>query len=244
MFRSIGLILVLSVFAACSQHKEILPDKEYLKQAQEHMADEEYEEASRAYEKLEANHPASPYVVQARMGQAEVYYKQGRYAEAALQYKRFLRYHPRNPLADRVQHQLALSYFEQRLGIDRDQTLTHQALEEFDNLIQQYPDSPLIADAKKKRIICSETLAENQFYIGKFYFKKKAYEASSNRFRQLYLDYPETKMAPNALFYLAESYWELGKKAEAGKLFELYLDEYPEHAYISKAQHRVDLHAK
>ncbi len=240
MLRSACLILILFFLAACSQHKVILTDQEYLKLGQEYLADEDYEEARQAFEDLEANHPDSPRVVQARMGQAEAYFEEKRYGEAALEYKRFLRFHPRNALADKAQYQLGLSYFNQRFSIDRDTTHTRQALGAFTALMGQYPRSPLLSKAQEKRTICFEELAEHEFYVGHFYFKQEDYEAASGRLRRLCLDYPQTKAAAKGLFYLAETHWQLGKRAEARQLFKLFLSKYPEHEHTPQARQRIE----
>ncbi len=223
----------------CSQHKPIITDQEYLKMGHEYLADEDYRAAVKAFEDLEANYPDSPYVAQARLEQANTYFAQNRFGEAALQYQRFLRYHPRNPLADKARYKLGLSYFKQRLTIDRDPSFTKQAFNEFSRFIQQYSQSPLAAEAREKQTICLEELAEHDFYIGNFYFKRKGYEAAINRLRQTFLNYPQTKVAPEALFYLAESHWQLNKNPEARQLFKLYLKKYPDHEYASQAKKRI-----
>ena len=239
MKRLLAILLPLLLVAACAEHKVILPDKEYLKLGNQHLKEEEYAEARQAFEDLEANYPDSPLVVQARLGQAKAYFAQKRYGEAALEYKRFLRFHPRNPLADEAQYKLALSYFKQRYSIDRDTAHTRRALEEFNKLISQYPDSPLLTQALEKRDVCFEELAEHEFYVGHFYFKQEHYEAAIGRLRPLILDYPRTKAAAKALFFLAESYWQLGERAEAGRLFKLFLQRHGRHEYSAEARQRL-----
>lgn len=246
MSRLVCLTLLLLCLAACAQHKPILTDQEYLKLGQKHMQEEEYKEARQAFEDLETNYPDSRYMAQARFAQAQAYFEEAcsednsaRCGEAALQYERFLRYHPRNDLADEAQYQLGLSYFNQRLTIDRDTGHTRRAIKEFIVLTQKYPHSPLLSKVKNKQAICLDELAEHEFYVGNFYFKQGEYEAASGRLRLLLLGYPDSKAAPRALFYLAEAHWQLGKRPEAKELFKLYLSKYPDHENASQAQQRI-----
>lgn len=230
---------MLLFLSACAEHKALLSDQEYLDLGQKHLADRDYNEARQAFEDLEAKHPDSQLLAQARLINAQSYFDQGKYAEASLQYQRFLRYHPRNPLADKAQFQLALSYFNQRLSIDRETTDTLRALQEFERLLQDYSASFYALQAEEKKNLCLEELAEHEFYIGYFYFKQKKYAAAQARLRKTLTEFPQGQAAPKSLYYLAESYWQLDMRPQARQLFKLYLERYAEKEYAAEAEQRL-----
>lgn len=229
-------ILILLFVSACAEHKVVLKENEYIELAEKKIADEDYKEARQAFDDLEANYPDSKFLAQARFKSARTHFDEEHYSQAATGYIRFLRFHPRNPLSAEAQYYLGLSYFNDRLSIDRDPDKTQKALEEFNLLIDNYSDSSFVTQAREKRDISLEELASHELYIGDFYHKMESFEAAIGRYQQLYLNFQHTKSAPAALFKIAESYRKLGKTAEAEELYNLFLSKYPDHEYAPKAK--------
>ena len=60
-----------------------------------------------------------------------------------------------------------------------------RAAEEYKSLIQQYPDSPLVPQAKQKLREVQEVLAERQYRIAHFYFLRDNLAASQARLESL-----------------------------------------------------------
>jgi outer membrane protein assembly factor BamD len=82
-------------------------------------------------------------------------------------------------------------FYRQRSTIDRDQTYTLKAMDEFKRLKQKYPDSEYIAKADFYLARCRKDLAEHEFYVAEFYYKTKRYQAAIDRYQGLTQDYPE-----------------------------------------------------
>ena len=65
-------------------------------------------------------------------------------------YREFLTLYPSHPKSDYAQFQVAEAYFRQRNGPDRDQTDTQDALEEYERLLDLYPDSPVRREGARR----------------------------------------------------------------------------------------------
>jgi len=87
-------------------------------------------------------------------------------------------------------------------------------------LIQQFPDSKLVPEAKARLRQVQEVLAEREYRIGRFYFMRESYAASIARLRTLSDSYPLYSQADEALFTLAQAYEGEMTMIRAGKMPE------------------------
>jgi outer membrane protein assembly factor BamD len=89
---------------------------------------------------------------------------------------------------------------------DRDYAEAQRAAEEYKVLIQQYPDSPLVPQAKQKLREVQEIQAERQFRIASFYYLRDNLAASQARLISLTESYPLYSQTDEALFELGNLY--------------------------------------
>ena len=80
-------------------------------------------------------------------------------------------------------------------GIHRTQALLAEA--ELRAMIDSYPDSQLLDEAKRTLRAVQEVLAEGVFRIGNFYFLKRSYPAAADRYREVLTKYPDFSGAPD-----------------------------------------------
>ena len=90
-------------------------------------------------------------------------------------------------------------------------------------MIQQFPDSELIPEAKQRLREVQEVLADREFGIGRFYYLRPAYPAAIARLESLVDRYPMYSKADESLYLLGQSYEsEIGvvkqQKFEEGSL--------------------------
>ena len=83
---------------------------------------------------------------------------------------------------------------------------------------------------------CRNTLAEYEFLVGEFYYKKGSYYAAVERFKGLLKDYPEYKGEANVLFYMGMSYENLGQNDKAREYLDRLIEKYPNNKIIKKAK--------
>ncbi|MEW6327986.1 MAG: outer membrane protein assembly factor BamD [Thermodesulfobacteriota bacterium] len=159
----------------------------------------DYYKSTEAFQQIKDRYPFSQYSLLAALKLADIHYYRKEYEEAISAYQEFEKLHPTNEALPYVTYQIGLSYFRQMLGVDRDQAATRNALNEFHRLLNTYPDSPYVIEAKEKIRQCRERLAGHELYVGRFYLRTRQYQAALNRLRRLVSDYPETLAREKAL---------------------------------------------
>ena len=82
-------------------------------------------------------------------------------------------------------------------------------------LVQRYPNSEYVADAKKKIQVASDQLAGKELEVGRFYLQKRNYSGAINRFRSVVSRYQTTRHVEEALERLTEAYMAMGIVNEA-----------------------------
>jgi len=177
-----------------------------------------YEKAAEAFKKFKEEFPLSEYTPLVELRTADSYFLDKNYAEAILLYEEFRKLRPLHPEIPYVVYQLGMCHYKQMRSIDRDQTETEKAIEQFRYLTENYPQSLHAAEAKKKMQECLKQLAEHEFYIGNFYLRMKKYKAALGRFEWILQKYPqsglEEKVKPLIATCQAEIANEERKKKE------------------------------
>jgi outer membrane protein assembly factor BamD len=99
-------------------------------------------------------------------------------------------------------------------------------------MILQFPDSPLVPEAKQRLLEVQEVLAQREYLIGHFYYMRESYPAAIARLKSVADTYPLYSGADEALFELGGAYEkevELMRRSRLpetvkGKLIKQYTD--------------------
>lgn len=150
-----------------------------------------YERSAEAFRKLKEDFPLSTYTALAELRLADSLYFQKNYAEAIVQYEDFKKLHPIHPETPYAIYQVGMCHFKQMLSIDRDQTVTEKALEQFRYVAENFPQSKYVSEAQTKMQLCRRQLADHEYYIGHFYYRKGHYKAALGRFEEILKKYPD-----------------------------------------------------
>jgi outer membrane protein assembly factor BamD len=159
-----------------------------------------------------------PYTDWARKGlimEAYANYEGGFYDEAITASKRYLQGYPNTTDAAYAQYIMASSYYDQIPDITRDQEKSERAILALQELVQRYPSSEYVSDARKKIQVASDQLAGKELEVGRFYLQKRNYAGAINRFRQVVSRYQTTRHVEEALERLTEAYMAMGIVGEA-----------------------------
>jgi tetratricopeptide (TPR) repeat protein len=70
-------------------------------------------------------------------------------------------------------------------------------------------------------------LAQTHLFVGQFYYRRDSFLAAAHRFDQIMKAYPDKSVAPEALYYLALSYKEMGANDWASEKLILLAEKYP-----------------
>ncbi len=241
---AIGLVLAL-LLAACGSktidlEKLSSPSDQVVWEAgQQAMEDKNYEAARQYFRRIVDAFPQSQYQPRARIGLADAYVAQGGPGNSILAvsaFREFLTLYPSAPEAAYAQYQAAEAYFKQKNSPDRDQTATKQALDEFNRLLDVYPNSAYVEPARGRIQECRQILAQSEFQVGYFYQKtRKAWRAASLRYQRVLREYPDYENLDEVIFRLGESFAASARFAEALPMLSRLKEEYPDSRWVSKA---------
>lgn len=236
-FAIVTALAMLSV-SACSVRKKPTGEDFYA-QGQENFANHEYKEAVENYQKLIDQYPFSPYEEDAELKIGLAYYQQKDYAEAIAALDDFQRMHPTSKELDLVTYYIAMSYYDQIGREDQDQSKTEAALKRFQEIEQRFPEGSFDELAREHVEVCREMLARHDMVVGDFYYKRANFRAAESRFAELMQKYPDTPVAPDALWNLAVALQKEGKKYSAAQAYAALEKHFPNSPYAPKA--RVEL---
>ena len=216
-------------------------DQDLLRSAESQLQRNQYEEARQNLQRLMNQYPDSDLVSAARLASAKALYLQRKYDEARAEYTRFLDLHPQHERADEAHYYLGMTYFRQSDTPDRDQSFTKKALDEFELLATQMPDSQYVPDARERSAVCRRKLAEKEVYVGTFYFTRGNYSAAAGRFSAMLAQYSGAGFDDQALYYLGESLWQLEQKVEARTAFQRVVADYSQSEWAPLAARRLGI---
>jgi outer membrane protein assembly factor BamD len=200
----------------------------------------QWDSARKYYRRIVDGFPQSEHLPDARLGLAETHFKEGGAGNSVLavsEYREFLTLYPSHPKSDYAQFQTAEAYYEQRNGPDRDQTNTMKALEEYERLLDVYPNSSHVEIARLRVANLRQYLAKAEFSAGYFYQRtRKAYRSAIGRYEVILSDYPDYSGTDEAMYRLAECLVAAARKAEALPHLSRLLAEYPNSKFAPQAR--------
>jgi outer membrane protein assembly factor BamD len=171
--------------------------------------------AAKKFEELDKQYPHSEWSRKALIMTAYANYEGQKYEEAITASKRYLQAHPATKDAAYAQYLMAMSNYNQIPDVTRDQDRSEKAIAALEELVQRYPKSEYIGDAKSKIAVAKDQLAAKEMEVGRFYLTKRNYTAAINRFRNVVAKYQTTRHVEEALERLTEGYLALGVTGEA-----------------------------
>jgi outer membrane protein assembly factor BamD len=185
------------------------PDKVLFDRAMDAMKHNHFDVARLSLQTLINTYPDSEYIARAKLAIADSWYAEGGTAsleQAEIEYKDFITFFPNVPEAAEAQFKIANIHYQQMEKPDRDYTHAMRAEEEYRQMIQQFPDSKLVPQAKQKLREVQEDIAEREYEIGRFYYLRESYPAAIARLQSLVDKYPLYSKADEALYLLGQSY--------------------------------------
>jgi len=168
-------------------------------------------------------YPDSQYMMRAKLGVADSWFREGGSAaltQAEQEYKDFITFFPNAPEAAEAQMRVGDIYFRQMDKPDRDYTNTVSAEEAYRLMLQQFPDSVLIPQAKQRLREVQETLASREADIASFYATHQNWSATIARYQTVVDTYPLYSHMDDVLVGLGDSYEAEARGVRASKLPE------------------------
>lgn len=245
------LPLTLALTSACSwfgggdreEESEYITAAEVYENAHKSLASGNYSNAIRIYKLLISKFPFGRYTEQSQLELSYAYFKSFRHEEAIASLNRFIKTHPTHKHIDYAHYLRGLVSFTRDRGIlerllpqgttDRDQASARQAFQDFAELVNKYPDSRYVDDARQRMIWLKDNLAAYEMHVARYYFRRQAWIAAANRSKHVVETYQTTEQTADALAIMAESYEKLGLMELSQDAERVLQMNYPGHPYFS-----------
>ena len=163
----------------------------------------------------------------------EALFDREEYPEALAEYNHFLDLHRNHVLAPYAAYRIGEIHLKKAKTIDRDPEPMHKAIAAFERLRKEFPGSRYDLQARGNIEEGHDWLAQMHLYVGQFYYRRGSYLAAAHRFEQIIRNYPDKPLAPDALYFLAKSYHQLGADDWARESLVLLAAKYPDSDAVS-----------
>jgi outer membrane protein assembly factor BamD len=132
-------------------------------------------------------------------------------------------------------------HYKQMEKADRDPSQALRAEDECRQLIVQFPNSKFVDETQQLLRNIQEALADAEFKVGIFYYKRGSNFAAANRLNRLVDQYPLYSKADEALWDLGESYSRLGNRfrPQEGESYARIVKDYPLSEYADNAKKKL-----
>ncbi|TKB24889.1 outer membrane protein assembly factor BamD [Desulfopila sp. IMCC35006] len=142
--------------------------------------------------------PFSPEATLAELKAADCSYYLERYVEALALYEEFENRHPTNESIPYVMYQKAMCNYKQIDRVDRDSAGAIKSIEQFNQLLKAYPNSPYTSEAKARIQTATEFLANHEYFVVEYYVRTEKFDQAKVRLKYLLAMYPDSNIAGKA----------------------------------------------
>lgn len=251
--RILVAALSLGLLASC-MHKKYetpiakntqQPDKVLFDQAIKDIEHGRYEVARISLQTLMSTYESSEYMAKAKLAVADSWYREGGangLAQAEAEYKDFILFYPNMEEAAEAQNRVCMIHYKQMESSDRDWSQALRAEDECRTLLVQFPNSKFAPQTAQLLRNIQESLAQHEFVVGQFYWKRDMNPAAANRLTALVDQYPLYSNAGEALYEAGDAYSKMGPRfrRQAGEEFAKIVQEYPLSNRAAAAKKRLE----
>jgi tol-pal system protein YbgF len=181
-----------------------------------HYVLKQYSAAAAAYRDAVSRGPRSDEGQYAAYQLGQALYRAGSYSEAITAFKNFVRMNPRSELADDAFYSVGWTHFQNKQYA--------QAIDEFNNFLGAYPQSQLVPRTLY-------TIADAQYNLGNF-------EEALVDYRKVRDNYPTSPYGADAVRGMQYSLIALGRDAEAPKVGDDFVRQYPQTKVAEEVKYR------
>lgn len=231
-----AIFLIWVGLGSCSSTKpsEIRSADDLFKLAKEKYEKEDYEDASKLFDLLKLQYPASQYADDAQFYIAEISFKRGEYIMAAFHYNWLRRSYPNSPYSKESLYKTALCYYNLSPPFDRDQEYTFKAIEAFQDFQNIYPSDSLYALAGNYIKELRNKLAYRNYFVASLYYKWLSYKSALVYIDFVLNDFSDSDYVEDAYWLKISIYKELKLLLDLKEILKDYRNKFPRGKYISQ----------
>jgi len=218
-------IIIMCFFSGCSYLEKILEEEDttvglsaeqLYTEGKQFLNLEDFVNAIKYFEVLEARFPFGKYSTQAMLDLSYAYYASNKRDDAILEINRFIRLYPNHPEVSYAYYLRALSNFDRDANIltrffghdpaRYDVTALKKSFNDFSIVVNRYPNSKYSEDSINRLRYIKNLIAKNELYIAEYYNKRSAHVAAVERVKYMLENYGGTPSTEQGLLILIDSY--------------------------------------
>jgi outer membrane protein assembly factor BamD len=245
----VALFIALLAVSGChtnraKQEKKVTPEALYQK-AHKSLVNYDFNGAIKSYEQLTARFPFTDEARQARLDLIYAYYRAGEKESAIDAAETFIRENPTHPRVDYAWYMKGLVDFERTPNAierlfhadltKRPPSDARKSFAAFKTVVEQYPKSEYAHDSLQRMTYLRDRLASYEVHVARYYFKRGAYVAASQRAKGCVDQYDGAPAVKEALGILIESYDRLNLQPLAEQSRQVYAANYSANVAVSQA---------
>jgi outer membrane protein assembly factor BamD len=224
------LLSVLFLMTACSSkvHERPTVDKA-MAQAMRSFEKGRHVDALDRFNRMGLDYAGSALMDSIRFMEAECQYNLKDYLLAADLYDEVLERYPSSPLVDDSRVRVADCFFELSPRYSLDQSYTYRAMQEYQGLLDDYPNSEYAVLAEERLDNCRHKLAWKDVKNAELYYRMSSWPAALiylNEILETWYDQPDVEEL--AYYYKALSEYRMSRTADARASAKEFLASYPE----------------
>jgi outer membrane protein assembly factor BamD len=218
------LVAVLAATAGCASKRDRLDPSQtpprLFERSTRQMESGNFNAAIAGFELLTAVFPFSEEARQSQLNLMYAYWRNDQPDAVIAAADQFMLENPTHPRVDYALYMKGLARFPPQRGplerlfrADVDQRPPgdmQSAFVAFTQLLQQFPDSEYVNDARQRMIYIRNRLAAHEVVVADYYLRRHAHVAAINRSRYVLENYQETPSVLPALRIMARAYENLG----------------------------------
>jgi outer membrane protein assembly factor BamD len=228
------IILLAVAFSSCSKYSRIQKSQDFqlkYEKASDYYDEKDFYRAMTLFDQVMPFYRGKTEAEDIAYKYAYSYYYQKEYILASYHFSRFAQTYPRNPKSEECSFMAAYCKYLESPIYKLDQKNTREAIEELQLFLNSYPNSERLDQCNTLIDELREKLQKKDFEIAKLYLKMDKYNAAVTAFKNLMIQYPDTKYKEEALFYSIKAYYFYASRSVKDKRQERYrkaLDIYEE----------------
>lgn len=229
--------VLCSVVAGCAGNEKILPERsvyEIYESAYSEFNNHNYDVAAEEFLNIENQYPASAYTADALIMAAYSKYMDDDFPGTILIADRFMRFHPGNKDVPYVLYLRGMAYYRQVSDVRREPGMSVYALQQFENLVNRFPNSPYAKNAENKIIILKNYIAGKVMFAARDDMRNENWTSAITRLQSVVGTAQETVMTPEALYRLTECYRAIGLESQANSYSEMLRKNFPDNEWTKK----------
>ena len=255
--KVIGFLLIASLFTACGEYNKILKSTDLnvkFEYAKKYFDEEKYSRTATLLEDVVQMTRTTSRGEEALYLLAQSYYKMKDYSTASEYFKTYFTTYPRGDYAELARYYSAYGLYLDSPDPRLDQSDTYKSMQQFQDFLEQYPQSEKKEEAQNALFELQEKLALKELMAVRLYYNLGDYTIiqypGGNYLscvitaQNAILTFPYTKYREELMYYMFKSKYEMAiRSVEEKKEFRYrdvvdeyysYANEFPEGKYIKE----------